>query len=424
MSQQASHHAFRDVPYMGVIYVVTEAVKLGFTNGHPDWCNLGQGQPEVGDMPGAPKRSWAIEPEPSDHAYGPVGGTDAFRDLVADHYNRLYRRGAASRYTRDNVAVAAGGRLAIARVLAALGRINIGYQTPDYTAYEDLLAYNSGRLAAVVLPTSEQDAFRISPERLQAAIDTRGLQAFLFSNPCNPTGQLITGGELERYCESARHADCTLISDEFYSHFIYTAAGEAAEGPVSAAACVEDVDKDPVVIIDGLTKSYRYPGWRIGWVLGTPDIIDTINAVASAIDGGPSTLVQRAAMQALEPSRADQETTALRAHFTRKRNLMLEKLEQMGIRCPCPPRGTFYVWADISALPGRLSNADHFFRAALERKVMIVPGRFFDVNPDGARTADARYDSWVRFSFGPPIDNVAMGLERLQQLIEDESKRL
>ena len=78
---------------MGVIWVVAEAMKLGFRNGHPDWANLGQGQPEVGPMEGAPERLSTIELEPHDHAYGPVGGTDELRGAVAEHYNRLYRQG-------------------------------------------------------------------------------------------------------------------------------------------------------------------------------------------------------------------------------------------------------------------------------------------------------------------------------------------
>jgi aspartate/methionine/tyrosine aminotransferase len=77
---------------MGVIWVVAEAMKLGFRNGHPEWCNLGQGQPEVGEIDGAPPRPLEIKIEPGDHAYGPVGGTEELRQAVADHYNRLYRQ--------------------------------------------------------------------------------------------------------------------------------------------------------------------------------------------------------------------------------------------------------------------------------------------------------------------------------------------
>ena len=78
---------------MGVIHVVHEASKLGFTNGHPDWCNLGQGQPEIGEMPGAPERLSSVEFGVSDCAYGPVGGLDDLRQAIADDYNRLYPHG-------------------------------------------------------------------------------------------------------------------------------------------------------------------------------------------------------------------------------------------------------------------------------------------------------------------------------------------
>lgn len=94
---------------MGVILVVHEASKLGFRNGDPDWCNLGQDQPEIGPVRGAPPRIMKIGLEPD--AHGPVGGTDAPREAVADRYNRLYRSNRRSRYTGANVAIAAGGRL-------------------------------------------------------------------------------------------------------------------------------------------------------------------------------------------------------------------------------------------------------------------------------------------------------------------------
>lgn len=119
---------------MGVIHVVA-AAKLGFVNGHPDWCNLGQGQPEVGDIEGAPTRMDATQFQAIDHAYGPVAGTDALRQAVADHYNRLFRRAHRSRYSAANVAIAAGGRLALSRLLSTLSDgVRLGYQTPDYTA--------------------------------------------------------------------------------------------------------------------------------------------------------------------------------------------------------------------------------------------------------------------------------------------------
>jgi hypothetical protein len=401
---------------MGVIWVVAEAVKLGFRNGHPDWCNLGQGQPEVGEMEGAPPRFTDFRVEPEDHAYGPVEGTLELRSAIARHVNRLYRAGKPSQYTAENVTVASGGRLVLTRLFAALGAVRLGYQVPDYTAYEDMIAYHMDRLAAVAIPTDESEGFAVSPARLEREIERHGLEAFLLSNPCNPTGRVLRGAELAAYVDLARARGVTLILDEFYSHFVYDGERPGA-GPVSAAAFVEDVERDPVILVDGLTKSFRYPGWRVGWAVGPRAMVDALTRAASAIDGGPSRPVQRAAVAVLEPARADQETRALREAFSRKRNLMVERLAGMGIRCARPSEGTFYVWASLAGLRPPLCDGDVFFRRALERRVMTVPGRFFDVNPRKQRAGASPLASWTRFSFGPPEANVRTGLERLEAMI-------
>ncbi len=408
--------AFRPIPYMGVIYVVAEAMKLGFVNGHPDWCNLGQGQPEVGEIEGAPPRLSGFAVEPGDHAYGPVNGTPALRSAIAEHYNRLYRRDRRSQYGPENVTVASGGRLVLSRLFAALGAVRLGYQVPDYTAYEDMIAYHLDRLAAHALVAAEEHGFALPAERLGREIERLGLEAFLLSNPCNPTGRVVRGAELESYVDHARRRRCTLILDEFYSHFVYDGERPGA-GPVSAAAFVEDVERDPVILVDGLTKSFRYPGWRVGWAIGPRSMVEALTRAASAIDGGPSVPVQRAAERVLEPDRADQETAALRRVFSRKRNLMLERLAGLGIRCARPSEGTFYVWASIAGLPAPLSDGESFFRRALELRVLTVPGVFFDVNPRKTRPGPSPFGSWMRFSFGPPEDNVRTGLERLESLV-------
>src|SRR5207245_26365 len=123
---------------------------------------------------------------------------------------------------------------------------------------------------------------------------------------CNPTGNVVQGEELARLVAIARERGVTLLLDEFYSHFVYTPEGRPGPGPVSAAAYVEDVEKDPVILFDGLTKSFRYPGWRVGWALGPSAMMETMARAASSIDGGASRIAQRAALVVLEPSRADQ----------------------------------------------------------------------------------------------------------------------
>lgn len=217
----ASPTTFRKVPYMGVIYVVAEAAKLGFSNGDPDWCNLGQGQPEVGMIAGAPKRVAEIQMAPGDHAYGPVTGSLAMRQAVADHYNRLYRRGRRFQYSAENVAICAGGRLGLSRLLAALGPVRVGYQTPDYTAYEDMLAYHAHRFTPVLVPTNAEQGFKVTPAQFHEIVARERLGAYLVSNPCNPTGQLLDETDLRGYLQTARAKDCFLCSMSSI-HTIYT----------------------------------------------------------------------------------------------------------------------------------------------------------------------------------------------------------
>ncbi|MBI3818309.1 MAG: pyridoxal phosphate-dependent aminotransferase [Planctomycetes bacterium] len=409
--------ALREVPFMGVIYVVAEASKLGFTNGHPDWCNLGQGQPEVGEMAGAPPRIHSVEIAPEDHAYGPLGGTNEMREAVANHYNRLFRN-RKLKYTSANVCVAQGGRLALTRVMAALGSVNVGYQLPDYTAYEDMFNLHMTRLNPIPVRTREQDGFSLTPERFESEVVEKGLSAFVISNPCNPTGNVIAGGALRQMIEIARRRAVTLVLDEFYSHFIYTKDGKAGDGPVSGAPFVENPERDPILLIDGLTKSFRYPGWRIGWVMGPSAMMESLSRTASSIDGGPSRIAQRAALEALQPARADQETTALREVFVKKRNLLVERLTKMGVAFAAEPTGTFYGWACLKNLHEPFDDAMTFFRRALDHKVMTVPGEFFDVNPGKRRRGESPYKQWMRFSFGPPMDNLKMGLDRLEKMLK------
>ena len=410
----------RPVPYMGVIWVVHEASKLGFWNGNPDWCNLGQGQPEIGDMEGAPPRITSVDLTPGDQAYGPLGGSAEVRDAIAQTYNRLFRQGKKSQYAAENVSFAGGGRVALTRLFAALAdNSRVLYKCPDYTAYEDYLAYHHVRLTLVPIMTREENGFSLTAKELEAAITRQGVSAYVFSNPCNPTGSVVMGDELDRHVALARKHRCLLGCDEFYSHFIYDENSAPGSGPVSAAAYVEDVNKDPVLLVDGLTKSHRYPGWRAGWIVGPKHCIEMINRAASALDGGPSLMVQRAAMEALEESRYKAETTALRNGFAKKRRLMLDMLKGMNILPAAEPKGTFYIWASIRNLPAPLNNGDAFFHACLKKRVMTVPGRFFDIRPLGVRDVTEPYDSWIRFSYGPPLDVVRTGLERIAEVIKE-----
>jgi aspartate/methionine/tyrosine aminotransferase len=131
--------AFKVVPKTGVILVNQLAAKHGFYRGHPDFCNLGQGQPETGFIEGGIERITDIHIDELDQEYAPVGGLKELRQAIADMYNELYRKDKGQKYTADNVSVAAGGRAALTRLAASIDNINLGHFLPDYTAYEELL---------------------------------------------------------------------------------------------------------------------------------------------------------------------------------------------------------------------------------------------------------------------------------------------
>jgi hypothetical protein len=408
---------FRPVPFTGVIYVMAEAMRRGYSYGNPDWCNLGQGQPETGPLPGAPPRVTEIRIAPGDQEYAPVNGIPELRAAVADLYNQLYRKGKESQYTADNVCICGGGRLGLTRTVAALGEINLGHFLPDYTAYEELLDIFRA-FASIPILLEGADGYRFDLGRLEREITGRGLSALLLSNPSNPTGRTIRGLELAGWVEAARRLGCTLLLDEFYSHYVWNALPEE-EGMVSAARYVEDVDEDPVVILDGFTKNWRYPGWRATWVLGPSSVIEAVTSSGSFLDGGGNRPLQRAAIPLLDPRLVRAETNAIREAFLRKRRLLVDGLKAAGMRLDLEPEGTFYVWADLAALPEPLNDGMGFFKAAMEEKVICVPGDFFDINPGKRRSGRrSRFRTYARFSFGPEEESVAEGVERIQQLVE------
>jgi aspartate/methionine/tyrosine aminotransferase len=315
----------------------------------------------------------------------------------------------------------------------------MGHFIPDYTAYEELLSVFKAFTPIPILLRAEH-GYKISPTDLKEEILGRGLSALLVSNPCNPTGQLMEGKELSAWCELARKCQCSMIFDEFYSHYIYTNVGveslnrknvksdsakpvstiqqfnNSIPAMVSAAEFVDDVDKDPIVVVDGLTKNWRYPGWRISWTLGPKAVIEAIASAGSFLDGGANHPFQNAALPLLDPKNAAAETLAIQKHFGKKRALLLSRLKKLDISADATPAGAFYVWANLAKLLPPLDDGMNFFRECLKEKVIVVPGVFFDVNPGNRRT-HARYKNYCRISFGPEIEKLELGLNAFERVI-------
>ncbi|KAJ3005475.1 hypothetical protein HKX48_000655 [Thoreauomyces humboldtii] len=401
----------------GVIYVMDRAQEMGWTDGDKEWGNFGQGAPEVGHIEGAMDKPNTITMETREFEYAPVAGIPALRKAVADLYNARYRKDHDSKYAAENVCIVPGGRAGLTRVASILGEQNVGFFLPDYTAYEQLLTIFK-RFVPIPTPLVNQNEFQITPDFLRTEVSQRGLGVVVCSNPANPTGRVVMGDEMKEWIEIAKEQHATLVLDEFYSSYIYTHGEEDIGKGVSAAQHIADVNKDPVIMVDGLTKNFRLPGWRVCWVVGPKDVISSMQAAGSFLDGGANHPLQQAAIPLLEPSRVDKDSAALQRHFKSKRDFVIKKLHELGLKARTPD-ATFYVWLDLSTLPEPLNNGLHFFEECLAEKVILVPGIFFDINPGRRRELfHSPFHHFVRLSFGPPMEQLERGLAGIGRVLK------
>ncbi|KAI8581856.1 hypothetical protein K450DRAFT_229562 [Umbelopsis ramanniana AG] len=402
----------------GVIYVMDRATERGFTYGNPEWANFGQGAPEVGHIDGCMDKPTEIAIDHSSLEYAPTSGIKPLREAVARLYNDLYRQEKESQYTWENVCIVPGGRAGLTRVASVIGDIVVGHFLPEYTAYEQMLGIFK-RFVPIPTVLEEEAKYHIDPQTVKKEIIGRGLGLIVASNPRNPVGQVIEGEELKEMVEIARKRHTTLVMDEFYSAYIYSHPSEQNGRTVSISEFVDDVDHDPVVIIDGMTKNMRLPGWRVCWVVGPKSVITSLESSGSFLDGGANHPLQKAAIPLIEPSKYRNEAKYLQQHFRAKRDFVLKNLKEIGFNIKVPPEATFYIWLDVSELPEPINNGLAFFEECLKEKVILVPGIFFDVNPAHRRELfESPCHHFVRLSFGPEQKELEKGLAGIKRVVD------
>ena len=281
---------------------------------------------------------------------------------------------------------------------------------------------------------------------LKKEIEGRGLQVILTSNPGNPTGALLEGQELQDIVDVAKQTHCSFILDEFYSHFIYSHGEEDLGRSVSGASFVDDVNKDPIIIVDGLTKNWRLPGWRMAWVLAPKSndfistyfslknskdlqksilaVVSTLQSAGSFLDGGANHVLQDTIIKSniLDYDFVKLDTAILQKVFKEKRDFVISRITALGIKIDSVPNGTFYIWANVIDLPPPLNNGMSFFECALLFKVIVVPGIFFDVNPGKRRELfNSPFHHYIRISYGPSMDALKIGMDAFEALVKKYS---
>jgi len=214
-----------------------------------------------------------------------------------------------------------------------------------------------------------------------------------------------------------------VIMDEFYSWYIYPENEQDFGKSISSAEYIEDVDSDSVVIIDGLTKNWRLPGWRVCWVVGPKNLITALSQSGSFLDGGANHPMQLAAVDLVQPDHVAKEKLALQHHFKAKRDHVLKRLHDLGLDVDIPPQATFYVWLNLEKLPAPLNNGLTFFEELLKEQTIVIPGIFFDINPSHRRNLfHSPCHHFVRLSFGPPMADLDRGLDAMQRVLRKVRK--
>lgn len=404
----------------GVLWCTERATECGFDPQNLDWANMGQGAPEHGDtIPGSFPRPQSIPVPPVANEYAPTAGIKELREAVANYYNEEFRKSKASKYTWKNVCIVPGGRAGLTRIASIISDCYLSFFLPDYTAYAEMLSLFKN-FSPIPVPLNELDNYQMHLDLVRAEL-LRGVQALLTSNPRNPTGRCMSKDQLHTLHKICRDK-CLLIMDEFYCHYWYD---EGCTGlAISSSEFVDDVNKDPVLIIDGLTKAFRLPGWRICWVVGPEEYIQNLSSAGSFLDGGSNAPFQYVAVDFLKPRLVKQEMKALQIHFKMKRDYIVDRLKKMGFpfdhgkNLTRTPNSTFYLWLNLSHLPGKLSNCLGFFQECLHEKVIVVPGFFFLINPQNlSRIDDIIWYNYVRISYGPEFEQLVKGMDAIERIL-------
>jgi aspartate/methionine/tyrosine aminotransferase len=304
-------------------------------------------------------------------------------------------------YELNEVIVSPGAKASLFLIFQAL--LDEGEEiiipAPYWVSYPMAVLLAKGK--PVIIPTKEENGFRLTPEELKAAINP-STKALILNNPSNPTGAAYTKAQLEALAEVIRGEDIFVIADEIYGKLIFDDFEFR-----SFASLGEDIKKKTVVV-NGVSKSYSMTGWRIGYALGPAEIINGMAKIQSHSTSNPCSISQYASLDALNGPQ--HEVSRMAAEFQRRRNYCLMRLNAIpGISC-FKPQGAFYLFPNFSNYYNKEANGIQIrnsyglaYYLLKEARVAIVPGDSF-----GA-------DSYIRLSYATSMENLEKGMDRITE---------
>lgn len=355
-----------------------------------DVISFGAGEPDFATPDHIVEAAIAAARNPANHHYTAAAGLMDLRQAVADNAHRYSGIDTDPR----RVIITNGGKQAVYMAMAAL--LDPGDEallpSPYWVTYPETVSLAGA--TPVVVPTTIDDGFKVTPEMLERK-RTPKTKLLVFVSPSNPTGAVYSPDEIKALGNWAADNDVWILTDEIYQRLVY---GEAAF--TSLPGAVAELG-DRWVVVNGVAKSYAMTGWRLGWLIGPPDIVEAAGRLQSHLTSNVSNISQRAAIAALTGPQDVVDT--MREAFDRRRQAMVALLGAIeGIRC-LEPLGAFYTFPDLSSfLGGRFTSSLDLATWVLEEAgVAIVPGEAF-----GA-------PGYARLSYALADDDLVRGMERL-----------
>ena len=369
-----------------------------------------QGRPVIGfgaGEPDFPTPDYIVQAavdaaaDPVNHRYSPAGGLPELKAAIV----AKTARDSGYEVTPAEVLVTNGGKQAVYNTFAAL--LDPGDEvilpTPYWTTYPEAIRLAGGEPVEVFAGADQ--GYLVTPEQLEAA-RTERTKVLLLCSPSNPTGAVYPPEQVEQIARWALEHGLWVVTDEIYEHLLY----DGAQAP-SVRALVPEL-ANTCVVLNGVAKTYAMTGWRVGWMIGPPDVIKAATNLQSHATSNVANVSQRAAIAALEGSL--DAVDEMRAAFDRRRGTIVEMLNAIeGVHCPVP-QGAFYAYANVEGILGRTirgrtpqTSAELAELILEEVEVAVVPGEAF--GPSG----------YLRLSYALGDEDLAEGVGRIQTLLAE-----
>lgn len=299
--------------------------------------------------------------------YTHTAGCNALREQIAQKTFELH----GAEYRPSEVVSTIGASMGI--TLAIRSTVGPGDNAiviqPAYAIFESLIRVFGGEVRTVSL-VPDGDRFALDLDQIRAAIDER-TRLVVVNSPANPTGWMIRDDEQQALWQLAVERDFVILSDEVYERLTF-------DRPVARSFAAIATDRDHLIVVNSLSKTYNMTGWRLGWAMGSERVVHLMSTVAEFMTSNTPAMVQQAAIVALRDG--EPYLKELRDIYARRRAMVLDELAGIpGVHVP-RPEGAFYVFPKIEGLTNSADFAEDLLRAT---GVALAPGSAFGPAGEG-----------------------------------------